>query len=280
VTDRSALPDASPENSVSELIKKIAAAASAGIDWIQIREKDLSAKQLAALTHQALQAAQRHKLQPVHPSSPDPSQQGADQWRRLQPVQRSTPDPTQQEGKPADQSHSLEPVQRSNASPNLQPTTRPIASTRILINDRLDIAIAERAHGVHLGESSTPPSDALRVIHSAQQKGLVSDDFLLGVSCHCLESAKSAQAAGVDYIIFGPIFPTPSKAVFGEPQGLTRLGELCRVISIPILAIGGITLDNASACLNSGAAGIAAIRLFHDSADLASVCPLIRSSSP
>jgi thiamine-phosphate pyrophosphorylase len=226
VTGRHALPGSSDGNSIPALLRKISEVAAAGIDLIQIREKDLSAKQLAALTREALRAVHWHRLQPVEASNPGSRQQGS--------------------------------------SP-------PVSRTRILVNDRLDVAIAERADGVHLGEHSIPPADIRPLIQSAQQKGLLADDFLVGVSCHSLESAKAAESAGADYIIFGPIFPTPSKAAYGEPQGLARLAEVCRAITIPVLAIGGITPDNTRACLDSGASGIAAIRLFQDSPDPAAV---------
>jgi len=101
-------------------------------------------------------------------------------------------------------------------------------------------------------------------------------DFLLGVSCHALESAKAAAAGGADYIFFGPVFPTPSKAAFGEPQGVKRLAEVCRSMPVPVLAIGGITLENAAACFTAGAAGIAAIRLFQDAPDPAATVEALR----
>lgn len=135
--------------------------------------------------------------------------------------------------------------------------------TRILINDRVDVALAESAGGVHLGENSLPVAEVSRFVKRATFSG----DFLVGASCHSIEGARSAAADGADYIFFGPIFATPSKAKFGEPQGVERLTEVCRAVSIPVVAIGGITLDNAGSCLDAGAAGIAAIRLFQDARD-------------
>ena len=217
VTDRRSIPSVGTSDQLSALLQKIEELVAAGIDWIQIREKDLSARDLAALTRQALQIAARH--------SPD------------------TP------------------------------------RTRILVNDRLDVAIAERADGAHLGERSLPAADASRLIQSAQAKDLLPDDFLLGVSCHSAEAARAAQAGAADYLFFGPIFPTPSKEKFGPPQGLSRLTEVCRAISIPVLAIGGITLDNAKSCIEAGATGIAAIRLFQDVANPGRVVDSIRLSS-
>ena len=141
---------------------------------------------------------------------------------------------------------------------------------RILVNDRLDVALSERAGGVHLGENSLPLKDAKRLVTAGGRQ----DDFLTGVSCHSLEAARGAAMGGADYLFFGPVFATPSKAVYGEPQGLARLAEVCRAVPIPVLAIGGITRENSASCLSAGAAGIAAIRLFQDSPDIS---PLVRA---
>jgi thiamine-phosphate pyrophosphorylase len=206
VTDRRSLSAAAPNDLHEALLLKIEAAAALGVDWIQIREKDLSARNCGSLTREALRIA---------------------------------------------------------ASSSESKT----AATRILVNDRLDIALTEHAGGVHLGEKSLPPAEAKRLANSRFQ----GSDFLAGVSCHSLEAAKSAAKDGADYLFFGPVFATPSKAAFGSPQGIEQLTEVCRAVSRPVLAIGGITLANASACLAAGAAGIAAIRLFQDAPDLSSV---------
>jgi thiamine-phosphate pyrophosphorylase len=139
---------------------------------------------------------------------------------------------------------------------------------RILVNDRLDVAIAGRAGGVHLGEKGLPVAEARRLVNSAQSRQALDESFVIGVSCHSLEAAQAAQRDGADYIFFGPVFATPSKEPFGAPQGTQRLEQVCRALSIPVLAIGGITLGNASACIHAGAAGIAAIRLFQDALDV------------
>jgi thiamine-phosphate pyrophosphorylase len=91
-----------------------------------------------------------------------------------------------------------------------------------------------------------------------------------------LESAKAAVAGGADYVFFGPVFATPSKAGFGAPHGVGRLTEICRSVPIPVLAIGGITLENAASCFTAGAAGIAAIRLFQDAPDPAETVEALR----
>jgi thiamine-phosphate pyrophosphorylase len=206
VTDRRNLSAAAPSVGSAALAEKIAMLVAAGVDWVQIREKDLPARQLAALVREAL--------------------------RR----------------------------------------TRTVNSTRILVNDRVDVALAEGAAGVHLGESSLPVHEVKSLIRSR----VSGRDILVGVSCHSLESAKSAATGGADYILFGPIFATPSKAAFGEPQGVARLAEICGALTIPVLAIGGITLENAGACFRAGAAGIAAIRLFQDATDPAAVMQALR----
>ena len=141
------------------------------------------------------------------------------------------------------------------------------SAVRVLVNDRLDVAIAERADGVHLGEKSMPVVEARRLVEFAVQKQALDESFLIGVSCHSIEAAAAAARDGADYIFFGPLFATPSKAAFGAPQGMARLEEVCRAVAIPVLAIGGITLDNAESCIAARAAGIAAIRLFQDAVD-------------
>jgi thiamine-phosphate pyrophosphorylase len=133
---------------------------------------------------------------------------------------------------------------------------------RILINDRLDVALAANAAGIHLGEDSLPLEAVAQWRRRAGKT-----DFQIGVSCHSLEAARAAEHGGADYIFFGPVFATPSKAAFGPPQGIEKLCEVCESVEIPVVAIGGITFENARECLAAGAAGIAAIRLFQDAAD-------------
>jgi thiamine-phosphate pyrophosphorylase len=133
------------------------------------------------------------------------------------------------------------------------------AGARVLVNDRLDVALAANAAGVHLGENSLP----LETVNEwRRSSGRV--EFLIGVSCHSLESARAAEQGGADYIFFGPVFATPSKAAYGAPQGIERLREICAAVTIPVLAIGGINAENMQACGAAGAAGIAAIRMFQE----------------
>jgi thiamine-phosphate pyrophosphorylase len=138
--------------------------------------------------------------------------------------------------------------------------------TRIFVNDRMDVALAAGADGVHLGEASLPVE---RV--AAWRAAAGRPWFAIGASCHSVEAVREAERAGADYAFFGPVFATPSKASFGAPQGLERLAAACAGSHIPVLAIGGTTESNAPMCLAAGAAGIAAIRLFQDEKDLAGI---------
>jgi len=138
------------------------------------------------------------------------------------------------------------------------------ASVRVLINDRLDVALAANAAGVHLGEQSLPVEIVAQWRRSAGRP-----DFMIGVSTHSLEAARAAEREGADYIFFGPVFATPSKAEYGPPQGIERLREVCAAVAIPVLAIGGVSYENTGACLEAGAAGVAAIRWFQSVGTLA-----------
>ena len=186
ITDRNQVPSGTIENVVMRAI-------DAGVDWVQIREKDLTARRLLAVTQAAVEHA------------------------------------------------------------------RAAGRTRIVVNDRLDVALAAHAQGVHLGTRSLGPQVVRR---------LAPPGFVVGASCHSLPEAQAAEAAGADYILLGPIFATPSKLQYGSPLGLAALREVTSQVSIPVMALGGITLDRVAACRANGAAGIAAIRLFQDSLSL------------
>ena len=146
---------------------------------------------------------------------------------------------------------------------------------RILVNDRLDVALAAGAEGVHLGETSLPVEIVAEWRRAANRK-----QFLIGVSCHSPDAARAAERGGADYAFFGPVFATPSKAAFGPPQGIERLREVCGAVKIPVLAIGGVTPEDAARCLEAGAAGIAAIRLFQESTDVAAAVMRVRGELP
>jgi len=199
VTDGHEFP---PSDHQRFLVERITAAIDAGADWIQIREKDLSAKLLLKLAREAV-AIRR--------------------------------------------------------------------SARIIVNGRLDAALAAQADGVHLGAQMIP-ADAVVQWRKTIPGPL---EFLVGVSCHNVEAAKKAEASGADYVFFGPVFDTPAKRIFGEPQGTDRLREVCRVMSIPVLAIGGVNEANAKECLCAGAEGIAAIRLFQEGRKPAALAQIV-----
>jgi thiamine-phosphate pyrophosphorylase len=137
-----------------------------------------------------------------------------------------------------------------------------------VVNDRLDVALAAHAHGVHLGTRSMPV-DLVRK--------LAPPDFVVGVSCHSLAEALAAEKAGANYILLGPVFSTPSKLQYGPPLGLSKLREVTSQVSIPVFALGGITPDGVAACREHGAAGIAAIRLFQEADSIQNVVGNLRA---
>ena len=136
---------------------------------------------------------------------------------------------------------------------------------KVVVNDRLDIALAVGAHGVHLGVRSIPPEAARAAVAKLSLPG----PFLVGVSCHSLEQAFAAAIAGADYLLLGPIFPTSSKLAYGLPLGLEKLGDVAARVKVPVLALGGIGVEQVKSCLAAGAAGIAGIRIFQETAALA-----------
>ncbi len=122
------------------------------------------------------------------------------------------------------------------------------AGVRLLVNDRVDVALAAGADGVHL------PGDGLPV-HEARE--LLGERALVGRSVHRVD--ELGAAAGADFVVFGPVFETPSKRSFGPPQGIARLAELCRASELPVIAVGGITPARIAAVRAAGAAGVAVI---------------------
>lgn len=129
------------------------------------------------------------------------------------------------------------------------------SQTKILINDRADIAQAAGADGVHLTANSLPT----KIIRES-----FSTNFIVGVSAHTLDEAKTAKIQGANFATFSPVFKTPSKENYGNPQGLKKLRDVCEKLKpFPIIALGGIDRTNFSEVLNHGASGFAAIRFLN-----------------
>jgi thiamine-phosphate pyrophosphorylase len=197
VTDRKAFARA---DSIDRVVERVRAAVTAGVDWVQIREKDLSGRELVGFARKVV-----------------------------------------------------------DATNDLGPSAR----ARVLINERLDVALASRARGVHLGGGAAPATEVVRWC----RRGNAPAGFLVGVSCHSVGEAREAESAGASYLFFGPMFDTPSKRLYGPPQAIALLAEVCRATRIPVIAIGGVNDENGPECIGAGAAGIAAIRLFQQSRD-------------
>jgi thiamine-phosphate pyrophosphorylase len=125
-------------------------------------------------------------------------------------------------------------------------------ATRVVINGRVDIALAARAQGVHLPGDAIPP---------LAWRPVVPEDFVIGVSCHSLEELR---VEGADYALYAPVFAPRSKSASLPALGIEGLREGCRVARMPVLALGGITREIAQACVDAGAAGVAGITLFQE----------------
>lgn len=198
ITDRQILNAPATETNLTNLVNLCLRAAQAGIDIIQIREKDLPTNQLSDLVSTI--------------------------------------------------------VNQLNALPNNH--------TRLVVNDRLDIALCCGANGVHLPSAGLPLASVRKLV---KERGLT--DFIIGISAHSVAEAQAAAQQGADYILLGPIFDTPSKRAYGAPLGLAVLKETSN-LPCPIFALGGIDKDNYTNVLECGAAGLAAIRLFAQEPDL------------
>jgi thiamine-phosphate pyrophosphorylase len=200
ITDRRQLRSAS-------LAAVMGEAARAGVDLIQVREKDLTSRELIALVKDAL-------------------------------------------------------ISRRDSEDG---------SPLVVVNDRVDVALAAGADGVHLGVHSIPA----RVVRQLAPWG-----FIIGVSCHGLEEAVAAESAGADYLVLGPIFETPSKLGYGPPLGLEKLRNVTSRIKIPVLALGGISVARVRPCLQAGACGIAGIRIFQDCESIPARVREVRAQFP
>ncbi len=129
---------------------------------------------------------------------------------------------------------------------------------KLLVNDRIDVALAVGADGVHLGHQSISVQDARQVFKTSSLIPHPSS-FLVGVSTHSMEEALHAQSDGADFITFGPVYFTPSKAAYGEPVEIDKLKKVVKAVNIPVFAIGGMKEGNLEEVLNTGAYGVAMI---------------------
>ncbi len=180
ITDRRSLPPG------VDLLACVADNLAAGPDWIQLREKDLFARDLFDLLRRAL------------------------------------------------------------ALPNPR-------GVKLIVNGRMDVALAAGAAGVHLPANSVAPR---------RLRTLAPPGFLIGVSCHDLAEVRAAEDEGADYVLFGPVFSPLSKSTDLPPRRLEGLAQASGAVKIPVLALGGITHENAGECLAAGVAGIAGISLY------------------
>jgi len=216
ITDRTAFPGDEPTRR-RHLLDKIAEAASVGIPYIQLREKDLPARDLESLANEAMRViCEAEKL-------------ATDRW----------------------------------------PLT-----TALLINSRIDIALATGASGVHLPANDISPQEvraAWQAWCGAGARELSPGNPLISISCHSSEEVLKAAVNQATLALFAPVFEKRDKT----PAGLEALCQACRA-KIPVLALGGVTLQNVRACLEAGAAGIAAIRLFQEN-DIADVVRKLRA---
>lgn len=132
------------------------------------------------------------------------------------------------------------------------------AGLQLYLNDRADLALSLGFAGVHLREESLPLAD-----HAAALR----HGLRFGISTHSLEGVLEAEAAGADFVVFGPVFATGSKAAYGEPLGMEALKEAAARTALPVLALGGVTPERARACREAGAHGAAAISAVWDAPD-------------
>jgi thiamine-phosphate pyrophosphorylase len=205
-----------------QLVQKISDAARAGVDFVQLREKDLSTRELEQLARRAVEIVRRERC----------STSGTNQG----------------------------------------------TSTRLLINSRSDVAIAVGADGVHLRSDDISVADARGIWDASQTRKPKREtrNWIIGVSCHSEADVRRAASEHADFAVFAPVFEKRD-APRSRPAGLEALRKACRH-DIRVLALGGVTLENAGSCLRAGAAGIAGIRLFQEN-DISTVVRSLRGEA-
>jgi len=199
-----------------KLLAKISEAAACGVDFIQLREKDLSTRELERLAYQALEAIGHRE-----PGNQKPE-------------------------------------------------------TRLLINSRSDLALAVGADGVHLRSQDISPSDARNIRRISKDQNLKEGIWIVAVSCHSEAEVLLAAAEAADFVVLAPVFAKAAgeKNYGSTPTGLEALRRACRH-RVPVLALGGVTMENARSCFDTGAAGIAGIRIFQEN-DISEVVRRVR----
>jgi len=222
ITDRTAFAADEPTRR-RRLLDKIAEAVRSGVDYIQLREKDLATRELEMLAREAVQAVR-------------------------------------------------EASKLASAPWPLTPA--------LLINSRVDVALVTGADGVHLRADDTAQPDVRTIWEKcgagASARELSPRTPLIGISCHSPGEVKQADADGATFAVFAPVFEKKD-VPNAHPTGLVQLREACKA-KIPVLALGGVTLENAKSCLEAGAAGIAAIRLFQEN-DILQIVRSFRQNS-
>jgi thiamine-phosphate pyrophosphorylase len=144
------------------------------------------------------------------------------------------------------------------------------AGALVTVNDRTDVALVAGADGVHLKSDGPSPQDVRRI---------VPPDFVVGRSVHHEDEAVAMAATNAcDYLLFGTVFPSRSKPPDHQVAGIDALARVCRSVTLPVLAIGGVTVDRAGELIRAGAAGVAAISLFSDAPDVAAVVHALRDA--
>jgi thiamine monophosphate synthase len=249
ITDRRAAGGVEP------LLGFVGRALEDGVDWIQVREKDLSARELSTLVRRVLELPNPRGSRILVNSRADvalacgahgvhlPSDSVAPSVLRA--LTAGVPDSrlcreSQSDGKPLPDARGSQDT-RQSASRDHEGA----------------VGLAPRAYPRFATEQGAGAQSVPRAAWTSLER-----EFLIGVSTHSPEEAREAQEQGADFIVFSPVFFTPSKASYGNPQGIERLREAARAVTIPVLALGGITQQNADECMRAGAAGIAGISMF------------------